>query len=1021
MQRKTQLRKKSLALVVSAASAILAGGTGTTVFAQDTLEEITVTGSRIVRRDLDAPSPIVTVGSELIENSATTSVESVLNQMPQFVPSGTQFSNTTQGGATSSPGAATLNLRGMGSNRNLVLVNGKRAQPANASLVVDINTIPSSAIQNVEVITGGASSVYGPDAMAGVVNFILKDDFEGLELDYQMGQTAEGDGEEERFSMLMGVNSADGRGNIMIGIDWTKRGEVLQQDRDFILNGWMDPGNPGGDFMIPPAFAGNGNSNPASQAAIDALFPQVPPGTIGNSSDIYFNADGSPFVVQGGLGYNGPLNAYENCGDYCGIKILNDGNLDQTGRDLGAYLSTPLERHSLFMRGNYDITDNITAFTQVNYARINVAQTGNIPPAITVWQAPEVPRDGRALPPVLDTLLDSRADPSAPWPLFHVLSYNGNIDARNQTDVWQFMVGLEGEMRDGDWTWEAYASRGDTYQEQVTNRLPSLQRYQNLVYAPDFGRVTGYSPGRVGGINPGSGYSLTCTSGLPVFDKVDITEDCLDSIDTRLVNRSDLTQEILEFNLQGGLGDWFELPAGEVRFAVGASYRGNTYEFNPGNPVNLLQENPIGLFASNATGGKISVREYYAEALIPILDTLSAELGYRYSDFSTAGGVDTYKALFTWNATDDITFRGGYQFATRAPNIAELFSAPTQLVVGHPDQDNCSVTTLAPHGNVPGNPDRQQVIDLCRAIIGNNTSLFDTQTYSITGIPGPEGFHRQNPPFFPLEIAIQQGNPNVGPEEGETYTFGAVLSDPFGIDGLSVTLDYYDIELTDAISPVSVQIVYNNCFNWNGSTNPNYDVNHPSCQRIRRNEITGDRAQVDTPFDNLGTQQTSGYDLNINYSFDLGPGTMGINSNMNFLDTYTYVPAPGDPEIDAAGTLDRGGLFDFQHLTRLTYMWDDFNLGLTWRYLDSAGSAASAQSPTTTIQGPGSYNMFNFNGGWSFGENYNLRFGIDNLFDEDPELTNSNPAGGDTNSDQTVPALYDLLGRRYYVGLKINF
>jgi len=1021
MQRKQNLRKKNLALGVAAVSTMLAGGTAPSVFAQDTLEEITVTGSRIVRRDLDAPSPIITVGSDAIENSATTSVESVLNQMPQFVPGGTQFSNSIQGGSTASPGAATLNLRGMGTNRNLVLVNGKRAQPANASLVVDINTIPSSAIQNVEVITGGASAVYGPDAMAGVVNFILKDDFEGLELDYQMGQTAEGDGEEERFSMLMGVNSGDGRGNIMVGIDWTKRQPVFQVDREFYRNGWADPGNPSGNFVVPAAFAGNGNSNPASQAAIDALFPQVPPGTIGNSSDIYFNADGSPFVVQGGLGYNGPINAYDNCGDFCGIKILNNGNLDQNGRQLDFYLSSPLERHSLFVRGNYDITDNITAFTQVNYSRINVDQTGGVPPAITVWQAPEVPRDGRALPPVLEGLLDSRANPDAPWPLFQVLSYNGNIRTANQNDVWQFMIGLEGELRDGDWTWEAYASRGDTYIEAVNNRLPSLQRYQNLVYAPDFGRVTGYSPGRVGGINPGSGYSLTCTTGLPVFEQFTPSEDCLDSIDTRLVNRSDLTQEIIEANLQGGLGDWFELPAGEVRFAVGATYRGNSFEFNPGNPVNIIQENPVGLFASNATQGKINVREYYGELLVPVLDTLDLELGYRYSDFSTAGGVDTYKAMFTWNATDNVTLRGGYQFATRAPNIAELFSAPTQLVVSHPDQDNCSVTTLAPHGNVPSNPDRQQVIDLCRQIIGNNTSLFDTQTYSITGISGPEGFHRQNPPFFPLEIAIQQGNPNVGPEEGETYTFGAVITDPFGIDGLNVTLDYYDIALEQAISPVSVQIVYNNCFNWNGSTNPNYDINNPSCQRIRRNAITGDRAQVDTPFDNLGTQETQGVDLNLNYSFDVGPGTLGINSNMNFLTNYEYVPAPGDPLIDAAGTLDRGGLFDFQHLTRLTYFWDDFNVGLSWRYLDSAESAAKAQSPNTTIQGPGSYNVFNFNGGWNIGENYSLRFGIDNLLDEDPELTNSNPAGGDTNSDQTNPGLYDLLGRRYYVGFKVNF
>ena len=274
--RKQNLRKKNLALIVSAVSTMLAGGASVNVNAQE-LEEITVTGSRIVRRDLDAASPIVTIGSETFDNSATTSVESVLNQLPQFVPGGTQFNSSVQNSATNTPGAATLNLRGMGANRNLVLIDGKRAQPVNATMVVDINTIPAAAIQNVEVITGGASAVYGPDAMAGVVNFILKDDFEGVEFDFQRGETAEGDGQEERFSMLMGMNSADGRGNLMVGVDWTKRGEVLQRDRDFFINGWTDHWQPRWRLYVPAAFAGNANPNPASQAAIDALFPQVAP------------------------------------------------------------------------------------------------------------------------------------------------------------------------------------------------------------------------------------------------------------------------------------------------------------------------------------------------------------------------------------------------------------------------------------------------------------------------------------------------------------------------------------------------------------------------------------------------------------------------------------------------------------------------------------------------------------------------------------------------------------------------
>lgn len=194
---------------------------------------------------------MVTLGSESFENSAAISAEAVLNQLPQFVPGGTQFNSGIQSGATASPGAATLNLRGLGTNRNLVLVNGRRAQPANASLVIDINTIPTAAIQSVEVITGGASAVYGADAMAGVINFVLKNDFEGVEFDFQTGETLEGDGNESRFSTLMGMNAADGKGNIMMGMEWAKREPVYQIDRDFYTKGWLDPLNAGGSFSKP--------------------------------------------------------------------------------------------------------------------------------------------------------------------------------------------------------------------------------------------------------------------------------------------------------------------------------------------------------------------------------------------------------------------------------------------------------------------------------------------------------------------------------------------------------------------------------------------------------------------------------------------------------------------------------------------------------------------------------------------------------------------------------------------------
>ena len=237
-------------LVAAAVAAAISGGAFSPAFAaeEDALDEVTVTGSRIQRRDLTAASPIVTVGTQALEASSTTAVESVLQQLPQFVPGGNQFVSGAQAGAAATPGIATLNLRGLGANRNLVLIDGRRPQPANATLVVDINTIPQGAIQSVEVITGGASAVYGPDAIAGVTNFILKRDYEGLEVDAHYGVTEQGDGAEQRVSTLMGMSSADGRGNVMVSVDWTKRDGVFQRDRDFYVDGWEDPANPGGDL-----------------------------------------------------------------------------------------------------------------------------------------------------------------------------------------------------------------------------------------------------------------------------------------------------------------------------------------------------------------------------------------------------------------------------------------------------------------------------------------------------------------------------------------------------------------------------------------------------------------------------------------------------------------------------------------------------------------------------------------------------------------------------------------------------
>ena len=242
--------------LISAAVAAAIAGTSFTPIARaaendgvavesDGLAEVTVTGSRIVRRDLEASSPIVTVDAETFEQSSTVSVESALNELPQFKPDRTQFvAGDVQASAFNTPGISSVNLRGLGSNRNLVLLDGRRAQPANATLTVDVNSIPSAAIANVEIISGGASATYGADAIAGVVNFKLKRDFQGLALDVQSGITEEGDGSETRISGLIGGNFADGRGNVMVGLELARREAVLQRGSRFLRRRLGRPRSP---------------------------------------------------------------------------------------------------------------------------------------------------------------------------------------------------------------------------------------------------------------------------------------------------------------------------------------------------------------------------------------------------------------------------------------------------------------------------------------------------------------------------------------------------------------------------------------------------------------------------------------------------------------------------------------------------------------------------------------------------------------------------------------------------------
>ena len=276
---RASLARLELTPIAAALCAIAAGvGAGGPAFGQqqqpgtEKLEEVLVTGSRIVRRDFDAPSPIITVGTEVFQQNSSVAIEAVLNQYPQFNPGATQFTTgEIQPTATTSPGASTLNMRGLGANRSLVLLDGRRAQPVNAAMTVDVNTLPAAAIADVEVISGGAAATYGPDAMAGVVNFKLKKDFEGIDINYQTGFTDASDGEESRFDVLVGGNFNEDRGNAMFSVGYANREPAWKMNRDFFVDGFNDPGMPANYPRIDYPYYSPVANNLPSQAVVNQV------------------------------------------------------------------------------------------------------------------------------------------------------------------------------------------------------------------------------------------------------------------------------------------------------------------------------------------------------------------------------------------------------------------------------------------------------------------------------------------------------------------------------------------------------------------------------------------------------------------------------------------------------------------------------------------------------------------------------------------------------------------------------
>jgi len=1035
------------------------------------LHEVVVTGSRIVRQDYAALSPVVTVDSTAIESRSDSSVVNALQSLPQFNVAGNS-SNLSQSSnpfpsATAAPGAATVDLRGLGTNRTLVLVDGRRAQPINAALVVDLNTIPSAAIESIETISGGAAATYGADAIAGVVNIKLKHDFQGLQIDAQQGLSQYGDNATTSVSALMGSSLADNRGNVMLVLNYSRIGQADQTKRGWFQAGEASGATPGGAL----------NQTNLSEFLYDANNMPTGVGAYGSPAvGTWIDTNGHLFNQFAPLstGYSGPL------GVGTGYKINPDGELGYNTQTPN--LVVPQTRWSALAMAHYSLTDHVTAYMQASFTKSYTVAIGtpaqldsiwSISVPYGAWDDPSSPSFGKPptgstfnpVPQALATLLNSRPIPNAPWTYNGATDYFGPYNTDTTSNVFQVTTGLKGDIPGfaltRDWTWDVFGQHGESTVNTQLNGYPTLSRLQTLFSANMYGQnwTNNQYPVSVGG---------GCTSGLPIFNAdgsvnnaPTASANCNAYADPAFNNVTTLTQNVYEGDLQGSLLD-MPFHAGRLRFALGADYRSEASGFTPDSGYTAMQAYPEpvnNIALPSGVIGSTNVTEVYAELAIPVISglpfikSLEIDPGIRFSHYGESspdvdvadggGNVKTWKLLLNWELSNWVAVRGGLEVANRAPNIAELFTPEggSALAVG---ADPCAVYpgTTPTWGNVAGNPNRYNVQAACQYLItrqGGPASIM---------VPGGSANDYQynvfgpSPVPFPFLLGITSGNPKLQSETARTVTAGLVLSSPFEnpyLQRMRMSLDWYQIQINGAIGTPGAGTVYQECLDaqYNslmGSPAGTYSgaqlvANNPYCAFINREyapaafDFYGAPRNYLSPYVNQGGVQSRGVDAEVDWGlrfsntslFERLPGGVSVNIVGSYLDRYAVSPFQGAAYINYAGTVTNYS-YRYKVLSTFGYSVGPANLGFRWQHLPGTGPDPSSGPGTSGAAN--AYNEVDFFANYAINDHLELRGGINNLMNAWPVWVGATPS---TAAIGTTDRNYDTIGRRFYLGAKATF
>ena len=964
------LRKSHLSLAVAGALGI-SSFAATPAFAQDpaALEEVVVTGSRIQKANLVSSSPVTQVDADEITFTGQVRVEDMLRNLPQVYSD----QNTSQSnGAT---GTATINLRNLGPERTLVLINGRRmpaGSPLQGGIGADINQIPGSLIKSVEILTGGASATYGSDAVAGVVNFIMMDDFQGVKLDYQFSQYnhdndsgkwqrivedagypaadgSETDGDTTDLSFIIGGNIEGGRGNITAYATYREVDPVLQADRDY---------------------SSCALSNDTTFCFGSSTIPQGRFTDFGATANPFdFIVAGNEFVDRQGETYNyGPLNYYQR----------------------------PDERYTFGTFAHYDVNEHVEAYSELMF--MDNRSTSQIAPSGAFFITSTLPCGNAFMSDQqFDALCGSRGLTADDDQTVYLGRRNVEGGPRQQDlhhESFRGVFGLRGDIND-TWRYDVYyqyaeVNMDNTYQNDLA--IPNIARSLDAVVDPDSGEIVCQSV--LDGNDP------NCAP-WNVFETGGVSQAALDYLVLPLYATGDTDQTVMSGYVAGDLGNYgIKLPWAEtgVNVVIGSEYREENLSFRPDNGFSQgLGAGQGG--ATNPVEGGYDVTEFFTEVSIPLIEGASfaeevtLDAGYRYSDYDFNEETDTYGIRVGWAINNQIKLRGSFQHAVRAPNLRELF-LPQGFNLFDMAQDPCS-------GPVSG---------------GLTVGGYTAAQCARSGLQ-PDDFGKNlNSPAGQYNF-LQGGNPNLSPEEADTYSFGVVLAPDF-IEGLTVTIDYYDIEIEDGINNLTPEFILTECL----------DGDDSQCGKVRRGN-NGDlwvgsdvnnSGRVAALNDNLAIEEVKGYDVIADYTTDIGEwGSLHVHNIMSYIDTWDQQELSSAPADSCSGNWGATCGYptpELQNNLRVTWTtpWD-VTASFQWRYIDEISDLNADRIDLDQID------YFDLAAVWDVTDWATLRAGVNNLTDEEPPIA-GNAAGPSINGNgNTFPGMYDALGRYWFVGVSVGF